>query len=145
MSVTLQIILGSTVLIVAIFLHVAVMVWLAQKLQKMLEGDRFPKTKKSLLIQSGAIFLLILSHTLHLYIWAFMLWWLGALPGHEEPIYFALVTYTTVGYGDVTLTEDYRIFGAMASVNGILAIGMTTAFLVGLFPRIVGTHPGQRD
>ena len=48
------------------------------------------------------IFLLILSHTLHLYMWAFMLWWLGALPGHEEPIYFALVTYTTVGYGDVS-------------------------------------------
>jgi hypothetical protein len=146
MSVLFQIILGSAVLIVAIFMHTGVMVWMTEKLQKSYGDIGTASTKESFIVHSGVIFLLILSHTVHLYMWAIALWALGALPGHEEPIYFALVTYTTVGYGDVTLTPEFRIFGAMASVNGILAIGMTTAFLVGLFPRIANTktHKGRR-
>ncbi|WP_245538107.1 potassium channel family protein [Roseobacter litoralis] len=100
--------------------------------------------KKYFAVHSAVVFALMLSHTIHLYIWAFSIWALGALPGYEEPIYFALVTYTTVGYGDTTLGPAFRIFGAMASVNGILAFGMTTAFLVGLFPRVLGL-PTEKD
>lgn len=89
------------------------------------------------LVCSGVVLTLLLSHTIQLYIWALSLWALGALPWYEEPIYFALVTYTTVGYGDVLLPAEFRIFGAMAGVNGILAFGLTTAFLVSFFPRII--------
>lgn len=86
-----------------------------------------------------ALFLITLgSHTAQIYINALALWLVGALPGYEEPIYYTLVTYTTVGYGDVVLGPDFRIMGAMISVTGILMFGMTTAFLVGLFSRVVG-------
>ncbi|MFK7870591.1 MAG: ion channel [Roseobacter sp.] len=81
---------------------------------------------------------IIVSHTIQIYLGAFMLWLVGALPGYEEPIYYALVTYTTVGYGDVVPTAEFRIMGAMISVTGILMFGMTTAFLVGLFSRLIG-------
>lgn len=85
------------------------------------------------------LFLITLgSHTVQIYLAAIVLWLVGALPGYEEPIYYALVTYTTVGYGDVVLGPDFRILGAMISVAGILMFGMTTAFLVGLFARIMG-------
>ena len=84
----------------------------------------------------------VMSHTLHVYIWAIAVRLIGALPGYEEPIYFALVTYTTLGYGDVTLDATFRILGAMASVTGILMFGLTTAFLVGVFTRALGADRG---
>lgn len=144
MSVLFQISLGSLLLVVCTFIHVGVMVELTRRLRMMGEAAK-PKSQKAyFVIHSGVVFALMLSHTIHLYIWALSLWLLGALPGHEEPIYFALVTYTTVGYGDTTLGPAFRIFGAMASVNGILAFGMTTAFLVGLFPRVLGL-PSEKD
>lgn len=90
---------------------------------------------------SGILLLLLFSHTVQIYIWAIALRIFGALPGYEEPIYFALVTYTTVGYGDVTLEASYRILGAMASVNGIIAFGLSTAFLVGFFARFLSREP----
>ena len=62
---------------------------------------------------------------------------MGVLPDIGEAIYFALVTYTTLGYGDVTLPTGYRIFGAFGSVTGLLAFGLSTALLVGLFGRLM--------
>jgi hypothetical protein len=71
------------------------------------------------------------------YIWAITFWAGGMLDTPETSIYFALVSYTTLGYGDVTLGATYRIYGAMASVAGVFTIGMSTAFLVSFFSELL--------
>ena len=53
----------------------------------------------------------------------------------EEALYFALASFTTLGYGDVLLGEHTRIFGAFSAVTGMLTFGVSTAFLVGLIGR----------
>lgn len=136
MSVLFQIMLGSAILVACTLGHIAVIIWLVRRLRAGKASLPELAVQRTFLVFSAVVFVLLLSHTIQLYIWAFALWALGALPGHEEPIYFALVTYTTVGYGDVTLGPAFRIFAAMASVNGILAFGLTTAFLVALMPKV---------
>lgn len=86
---------------------------------------------------AGIFLAFLLAHTVHVYLWAIAFWGLGALPGYEAPIYFALVSYSTLGYGDVTLASDFRIFGAMASICGVLMFGLTTAFMVSVFTRFL--------
>lgn len=139
MSVLVQIGLGSSLLVLCLLMHLSVQVWVVRKLRAKKAHLHRPSGRAVFLTCSAVVLVLLFSHTAHLYIWALSLWLLGALPGHEEPIYFSLVTYTTVGYGDVTLGPAFRIFGAMASVTGILAFGLTTAFLVGLFPNVITT------
>ena len=39
-------------------------------------------------------------------------------------------------FGDVVLGEGLRIFGAFASVTGLLAFGLSTAFMVALFTQV---------
>ncbi len=80
--------------------------------------------------------LIVFAHTIQVWIWALV--WVGfeILPDWNEAIYFSLVTYSTVGYGDVVLGPEVRIFGAFASITGILAIGLSTAFLVALMSRL---------
>ena len=117
--------------------QIGVIGWIVRRLRKY-EAFRKQATVRQAFNLSALVFMpLLFSHTVHIYVWALVVWLLGALPGYEEPIYFSLVTYTTVGYGDVTLAENFRIFGAMASVNGILSFGLSTAFLVGLFSNIL--------
>lgn len=134
-----QIFLGSALLIAATFFQIAVVSWVVRRLRTTQAFVQATTVRKVSLISSIVFIPLLLSHTAHIYAWALAVWLMGALPGYEEPIYFSLVTYTTVGYGDVTLPKEFRIFGAMASVNGILAFGLSTAFLVGLFSKILGT------
>ncbi|MEM1073683.1 MAG: ion channel [Pseudomonadota bacterium] len=137
MSVLIQILSGSAILVVCTLIHIGFEVWIVRRMRRSRHVGRSATAVESFVICSGVVFCLLISHTVQLYIWAVSIWLLGALPWYEEPIYFALVTYTTVGYGDVTLPPDFRIFGAMAGVNGVLAFGMTTAFLVSFFPRII--------
>lgn len=137
MLVVTQISLGSAILIGCTLIQIGIIGWIVRRLRQY-EAFRHAATVRRAFILSSVVFLpLLFAHTVHIYVWALMVWLLGALLGYEEPIYFSLVTYTTVGYGDVTLPREFRIFGAMASVNGILAFGLSTAFLVGLFSNVL--------
>ena len=77
--------------------------------------------------------------------WAVSLIWLNALPNMFDAIYFSLVTYTTLGYGDVTLTLEFKIFGAMAAVTGLLNFGVSTAFLVAVLSNALTKHFGADE
>ena len=53
--------------------------------------------------------------------------------GSVEPIYYSLVTLTTLGYGDITpMTAPARMFSAIEAVLGQLYIAVLVARLVGL-------------
>ena len=64
------------------------------------------------------------------WLWAVVLQYLGAFTDREEAIYYTLVTFTTLGYGDVLLPKGLRVLGALAAVNGMLNIGVLTAVMI---------------
>ena len=39
------------------------------------------------------------------------------------------MNYCTLGYGDITPVKEWRLLGPMASMNGILMFGWSTAVL----------------
>jgi voltage-gated potassium channel Kch len=61
--------------------------------------------------------------------WALLFILLGAFEALEPALYFTTVTYTTLGYGDVVLGEDWRLLSAFAAANGTIMIGWTTALV----------------
>ena len=138
MLVLFQIMYGSAVLLVCAVVHILIIARLIRHLRKHDHFTEEKSTRHQLLTVCALVLVLLFSHTIQIYISAFSLWAIGALPGYEAPIYYSLVTYTTVGYGDVVLDPGYRIAGAMISATGILMFGITTAFVVGLFSRILG-------
>ena len=52
-------------------------------------------------------------------------------------MYFAFVNYTTLGYGDVTPVEQWRLLGPMAAMNGVLLFGWSTAVIFEVLRRTV--------
>ena len=89
-------------------------------------------------------------------IWLFTLWmflaiiieaWLWALvylfhtsitelPDPETAFYFSMVTYTTLGYGDVVLTGQWRTLASIQAANGVIIFGWTTALIFYFIQRI---------
>lgn len=48
----------------------------------------------------------------------------------EETLYFSAVTFTTLGYGDITLTDSkWRLLSGIEALDGILLVGWSTALL----------------
>ena len=82
------------------------------------------------------VFLMSLAAILESSLWAGFYVVVGALPTFEQASYFSLVTFTTLGYGDITLHEDWRMLGAFQAANGILMFGWTTALIVAVAHRV---------
>jgi len=90
--------------------------------------------KGTLLIRSlvvGAmVFIMFVATLIEASIWALTYLLLGAISEIEEALYFSTVTYTTLGYGDVVLGEQWRMLSSVEAANGIIIFGWTTALLI---------------
>lgn len=67
-------------------------------------------------------------------IWAYALSFvaIGAVPYFSDALYFSTVTFASLGYGDIVLSDDWRLFGAIEAANGLILFGWSTAFLISL-------------
>lgn len=76
------------------------------------------------------VIILLLVSLIESGIWAFAYIQLEAVNTIEEAIYFSLVSFTTLGFGDITLGENMRLLAAIEAANGILLFGWSTAIVV---------------
>ena len=52
-------------------------------------------------------------------------------------MYFSLVTFTTLGYGEITISSANRILAGLEAINGITLIGWSTAFMFAVFQELI--------
>jgi Ion channel len=80
---------------------------------------------------------LILIHLVEISVWGLFYFWKGCLADAKSAFYFSGVTYTTIGYGDLVLSEPWRILGPIEGLTGILMCGLSTAFFFAMISRIL--------
>jgi hypothetical protein len=89
-----------------------------------------PRSRRRLLLILITVFVIAAALLLDILLWALLYRQLGVFAGLEPSLYFSGVTFTTVGYGDITLPTCWRLLGVMQAVNGVLMAGWGTAQLV---------------
>jgi hypothetical protein len=72
---------------------------------------------------------LFAAHIAEAAMWAAFFWKSGLLASFGDGWYFAGVSHTTLGYGDVVLPKPWRNLGPISAINGLLTFGCSTAFL----------------
>ena len=78
----------------------------------------------------GAVALLAtLLHGFEAVIWALAYFLLGALSDLRDAMLFSLNAITTYGHDTLRLEKHWQLMGALEALSGILAFGLTTAFL----------------
>ena len=76
-------------------------------------------------------------HTIEIWAYALCFWMIGAVgPTFEAALYFSTVTFTTIGYGDIVLGTQWRVFAAIEAANGLILFGWSTAFLMSLMRQL---------
>lgn len=68
-------------------------------------------------------------------VWAVTYMLIGAIEHFEEALYFSIVTYTTLGYGDIVLSEGNRLLASFEAANGIIIFGWSTAIIIAVVQR----------
>jgi hypothetical protein len=70
---------------------------------------------------------LFLAMIAEVWTWAVLYLALGAVGSLEQAVYFSTVTFTTLGFGDITLDEKWRLLSSFEAANGLLMFGWSTA------------------
>ena len=79
---------------------------------------------------------IVLLHLIEITTWALFYVWKGAMADLQSALYFSAVTYTTTGYGDLVLPQEYRLVGAIEALTGILMCGWSTGFFFAVVSRM---------
>lgn len=133
-----QLLEGTMYLALCSVVHAVFLTWCVQRFR-----GHFTRTTAQWRLFVNVLLLLfaiVLSHTFQVWLWANALHEREALSDWNSAVYFSLVTYTALGYGDIVLSADNRVFAAMASITGLLNFGVSTAFLVALWSRVLGAR-----
>ncbi|MEL6978985.1 MAG: ion channel [Pseudomonadota bacterium] len=85
---------------------------------------------------AAAALWMMAAHGVAIWFWAIAFMAIGGLEDLDTAVYFAAVCFTTLGFGDIIPDESWRHLTGLCAANGLLAFGVSTAFLVELLQNI---------
>jgi len=83
-------------------------------------------------------------HLIQIALWAGAVMLCGELADFERAFYYSAQTYTALGYGDIILSERWRLLGPLEAINGLLLFGLSTAVMFAVLSRLVMNSPHER-
>ncbi len=86
---------------------------------------------------------LLLIHFAEVILWGLVYWKVvggKSFATAEQSIYFSIVTFTSLGYGDVVIEGPWRVLGGIQSMVGLLVFGWSSALLFVVLQRIAQTQ-----
>ena len=126
-----QIALGTGMMVLTIAVA-GVSLWLVETLIWRVHGWLVaePHGPKMMALLCAAALWIIGIMTVGVWLWAGLFLFLGVFDTLEPAVYFSLVSFTTLGYGDVILPHEWRLLGGMCAANGFMTFGLLVAMLV---------------
>jgi hypothetical protein len=113
--------------------------WLSSAKRRLAKNIENKTDRYGFKLLIGTAVVLFVLHALQIVLWAWTYLLLiprGELQSLEQAVYFSFVTFTTLGYGDITLSEGWRLLSGIQALNGILLVGWSTALLFSVMQRL---------
>ena len=128
--------IGTLLVLITTAVHAEGMLFLLH-MKRMQQRDmhHYPHRKKIYLIGTVIVLLLFIS-IVEMTLWALAYVYIGAIEGMEKALYFSMVTFTTLGYGDITLSQQWRLLSSFEAATGIIMFGWTTALVITTVQRV---------
>jgi hypothetical protein len=130
-----QLLVGTAVSVCNIFIHALVMATVVQMSSRIASAKNTLRQSQRLttvmiaIASIATVPVLMAAHFLEVMVWSLAYTIVDAAPAGADPVYFAFVNYTTLGYGDVTPVERWRLLGPITAMNGVLLFGWSTAVI----------------
>ncbi len=130
---SIELLIGTALIIVNAIFHVSCLVWLAGVINHVgTSWNLAPNRRRLILLLGIAVLGLIAIHTTSAWAWALIYLLLGEFSELSQALYFSVVTSTTLGYGDITLSERWQLLASFEAMGGLILFGASTAFLMGV-------------
>lgn len=126
-----QLAIGALLLVLTTIVHATCMTISLRTIRSLrAEGWSLGWVVTSTILTAALVLIMFTASILEAGLYALTYVFVGAIEAFEPAMYFSIVTFTTLGYGDVLVAEQWRILAATEAANGIIMFGWTTALIV---------------
>jgi len=125
-----------TTVIHAAFMMLALGAFRRPRVQRWAHGANMARAS----VIATIVLVMFVAAVIEAVLWAATYRLVGAITNFEESAYFSMVTYTTLGFGDVVLETPWRMLSTFQAANGIMMFGWTTALIAAAVTRLY-LHP----
>ncbi len=124
-----QLLVGGAVSLGNIAIHAAVMAAVVGIARRAVKWERRRLQAWLAAAMVATVGVLMAAHVAEVMMWALAYALLDVAPPGTGVLYFAFVNYTTLGYGDITPTQQWLLLGPITAMNGVLMFGWSTAVI----------------
>lgn len=125
----IQIVLGAGMIVATTLIQGVFTMFGIEVLRNNLDRHHARSLVRATLKLAAFVLWLFLAMIVQVWVWAMLYLALGALEGVSKTVYFSTVTFTTLGFGDITLSEEWRLLSSFEAANGLLMFGWSTALV----------------
>ena len=124
-----QFLVGAAVSLCNIAIHALVMAAVVRVARMVGAKETSRPVLLLIAVMIATVSVLMAAHVSEVLTWSLAYAIVHAAPAGADVVYFDFVNYTTLGYGDVTPVERWRLLGPMTAMNGVLLFGWSTAVM----------------
>ncbi len=137
----MNLILGLFTILACTVIQSAVVVLVLGWLRKLHAAQRFAGGfLHDFILLCSILFVLLAGNLIQVGIWALVYVACGEFGDFSTAYYFSLVSFTTLGYGDIVISGPRAILGPLEATNGILMMGLSTSFLFAVMGLLAKVH-----
>lgn len=130
----LPLLLGCVTVFISMGIQIAAVVYILQHLFEFLShgGGRYSAKGRMTYVISVLMTMLFIGHLVQAAIWAVLFMALGEFNSFSTAFYHSLVNFASLGYGDIVMSEKWRLLGAIEASNGVLMFGLSAGTMLSL-------------
>jgi hypothetical protein len=138
----INLLLGCSTVFITMGIQVTVVVLMLRYLIKIMarpdrdtESFRFDTYALSLIL-----LMLFAGHLFQIAIWAILFMYMGEFSDFLTAFYHSTVNFASLGYGDIVMSEKWRLLGALEASNGVLMFGLSAGTILSVMSRLFARH-----
>ena len=145
---------GVPVMLLCLVVQIAVVFWCvrygARRSAQRADNGALLAAVRPLVVSMLA---LMTANVLQIALWGWLFVLLGEFDDLYPAIYHSAVNFTSLGYGDVVMNQEWKLLGPLEAANGVLMMALSAAALTAILQHvirsqadaIVAGRPGGRD
>ena len=139
----IPLLIGGAVLLLNMLIQVAAIVLKIRMIIRRNETGQFTgRVAADMGILIGVLVVLFAGHLVQISVWAGVFLVFEEFSDFATAFYHSTVNFATLGYGDIVMSERWRLLGALQAASGVLMFGLSTSTLFAVMNQIFRRRRG---
>jgi len=143
----MPLLLGCVTVIVSMGIQIFAVVFILQYLFNIVSraSKNAGAKSKTTYVISVIMAILFIGHMIQVAVWAVLFMFVGEFDDILTAYYHSMVNFASLGYGDIVMSEQWRLMGAIESSVGVLMFGVSAGAMLSIMSYLLAHDDRIKD